>query len=82
MVRWTSEGGTLSKNVHVVPSAGGWIVEIDGEAASHRYPSRREAAQVGLRLARMNRVEYVLHGPDGRVRQRDSYSRDPVAADR
>jgi hypothetical protein len=67
----------MSKNVHVVPSGGGWVVEIDGEAASHRYPSRRDAVEVGRRLARTNRVDYVLHGPDGRVRQRDRFSRDP-----
>ncbi|HXF32763.1 MAG TPA: DUF2188 domain-containing protein [Solirubrobacterales bacterium] len=71
----------MSKSVHVVPSGDGWIVEIDGEAASHLYPSRREAARVGQQLARANRSEFVLHGPDGRVRQRDSFRRDPVAAD-
>jgi hypothetical protein len=70
----------LTKSVHVVPSGGGWIVEIDGEAASHRYRQRREAAQVGRRLARANRSEYVLHGPDGKVRQRDSYGHDPFLA--
>lgn len=68
----------MSKNVHVVPSGGGWVVEIDGETASHRYPNRREAVQVGRRLARANRVEYILHGPDGRVRQRDRYGGDPA----
>lgn len=67
----------MSKNVHVVPSGSGWVVEIDGEAASHLYPSRWEAMQVGRRLARANQVEYVVHGPDGRVSQRDRYSRDP-----
>lgn len=72
----------MSKNVHVVPRGGGWMVEIDGEAASHRYPNRREAVQVGRRLARANRVEYVLHGPDGRVRQRDNFSSDPLASRR
>ncbi|HTT93512.1 MAG TPA: DUF2188 domain-containing protein [Solirubrobacterales bacterium] len=72
----------MSKSVHVVPSGEGWIVEIDGEAASHRYPSRRQATQVGQRLARENRSEFVLHGPDGRVRQRDSFRPEPVATDR
>lgn len=72
----------MNKNVHVVPSGGGWIVEFDGEAASHRYPNRRDAVQVGRRLARANRVEYVLHGPDGRVRQRDNYGRDPFPVGR
>lgn len=67
----------MSKNVHVVPTGSGWVVEVDGEAASHPYPNRREAIQVGRRLARTNRVEYVLHGPDGHVRQRDNYGRDP-----
>jgi hypothetical protein len=72
----------LNENVHVVPSGSGWLVEIDGEVASHLYPNRREAIQVGRRLARSNRVEYVLHGPDGRVRQRDSFRRDPIFSDR
>jgi hypothetical protein len=72
----------MNKSVHVVPSGGGWMVEIDGEVASHRYPNRREAVQVGLRLARASRAEYVLHGPDGRVRQRDNYSRDPFPVHR
>jgi hypothetical protein len=67
----------MSKNVHVVPSGDGWLVEIDGEAASHRYLNRREAVEVGRRLARESRVEYVLHGPDGKVRQRDRFSREP-----
>jgi hypothetical protein len=67
----------VSKNVHVVPSGSSWLVEIDGEAASHLYPNRRDAIQVGRRLARSNRVEYILHGPDGRVKQRDNYSQDP-----
>jgi hypothetical protein len=69
----------MSKNVHVVPSGSGWVVEIDGDAASHSYPNRRDAMEVGRRLARSNRVDFVVHGPDGRVRQRDSYSRDPFS---
>lgn len=72
----------MSNEVHVVPSGGGWMVEIDGEAASDRYPNRREAAEVGRRLARASRVEYVLHAADGRVTQRDSYGPRPVAIER
>jgi hypothetical protein len=72
----------MSNNVHVAPSGDGWMVKIDGEAASHRYPSRRQAMQVGQRLARAKRSEFVVHGPDGRVRQRDSFRPDPVASDR
>jgi hypothetical protein len=72
----------MKQDVHVVPSGSGWIVQIGGEAASHPYPNRREAVQVGRRLARSNRVDYVLHGPDGRVRQQDSFRRDPFPATR
>jgi hypothetical protein len=72
----------MSENVHVVPSGGGWMVEIDGEAASHRYPNRREAVQVGRRLASAKQVEYVLHGPDGTVRQRDRFGGDPAPSER
>ncbi len=71
----------MTRSIRVVPSGGGWMVEIDGEAASHRYPNRKEAVQVGRRLARASRAEYVLHAADGRVTQRDSYRRDPVSID-
>jgi hypothetical protein len=67
----------MKNNVHVVPSDGGWDVKVEGRPASRHFASQREAIQVGRRLAQGNRAEHIVHGRDGRIRQRDSYGRDP-----
>ena len=67
----------MSKNVHVVPSGGGWDVKVDGRQGTRHFPTQSEAIKAGRRLARGNRSEHIVHGRDGRIRQRDSYGRDP-----
>jgi hypothetical protein len=68
----------MSNNVHVVPSEGGWNVKVEGGGfeATH-FRTQGEAIEAGRRLARGNRSEHIIHGRDGRIRQRDSYGRDP-----
>lgn len=67
----------MKKNVHVVPSNGGWDVRVEGNSGARHFPSQTEAIRAGRELARGNRSESIVHGRDGRIRQRDSYGRDP-----
>jgi hypothetical protein len=67
----------MKNNVHVVPSGGGWDVKVEGVGRMSHFPTQREAIQAGRSLARGNRSEHIVHGRDGRIRQRDSYGRDP-----
>lgn len=67
----------MSKNVHVVPNDGGWNVRVEGGKRTEHYPTQGEAIQAGRRIARSNHSEHIIHGRDGRIRQRDSYGRDP-----
>lgn len=67
----------MPKNVHVVPGDRGWNVKVEGGAQSSRFSTQREAMEVGRRLAKANRSEHIVHGRDGRIRQRDSFGRDP-----
>jgi hypothetical protein len=67
----------VSQNVHVVPSDGGWDVKVEGIDRTTHYPTQGEAIEAGKRLARGNRSEHIIHERDGRIRQRDSYGRDP-----
>jgi hypothetical protein len=67
----------MSRNVHVVPSDGGWNVRVEGGARIAHFQTQGEAIDAGRRLARGNRSEHIIHGRDGRIRQRDSYGRDP-----
>jgi hypothetical protein len=70
-------GSQMKKNVHVVPSDAGWDVKVEGGVRASHYPTQREAMEAGRELARDNRSEHIIHGRDGRIRQRDSYGRDP-----
>jgi Uncharacterized protein conserved in bacteria (DUF2188) len=67
----------MSENVHVVPSDGGWDVKVEGRRGAKHFETQSEAIELGQRLARGNRSEHIIHGRDGRIRQRDSYGRDP-----
>lgn len=67
----------MQNNVHVVPRDGGWDVTIEGAGGGSHYSTQREAIEAGRKLAQGNRSEHIVHGRDGRIRQRDSYGRDP-----
>jgi hypothetical protein len=67
----------MSKNVHIVPGNEGWDVRVEGGRGARHFNTQGEAIDAGRRLARRNRSEHIIHGRDGRIRQRDSYGRDP-----
>jgi hypothetical protein len=67
----------MKNNVHVVPRDGGWDVKVEGIGQRDHFTTQLEAIQAGRRIARGNRSEHIVHGRDGRIRQRDSYGRDP-----
>jgi hypothetical protein len=67
----------MTKNVHVVPGDDGWNVREEGASRSSHFQTQGEAIAAGRRLAQGNRSEQIIHGRDGRIRQRDSYGRDP-----
>ena len=67
----------MSNNVHVVPGDSGWNVKVEGGIGARHFRTQSEAIEAGRRLARGNRSEHIVHGRDGRIRQRDSYGRDP-----
>jgi len=67
------------KTVHVVSrSDGGWSVRKTGESrASRVFNSRSDAISFARGMAKNARGEIVIHGRDGRIRDRDSYGNDP-----
>lgn len=67
----------MKNNVHVVPRDSGWDVKIEGVRGGSHYSTQREAIEAGRKLARGKGSEHIVHGRDGRIRQRDSYGRDP-----
>lgn len=61
----------------MVPSDGGWKVRVEGGRDFKQFKTQREAMKLGRSIARSNRSDQIIHGRDGRIRQRDSYGRDP-----
>lgn len=67
-------------DIHTVPDPGGkgWKVIREGQdRAVARTTTQTDADKKGRDVARRNKVEYNLHGRDGRVRVKDSYGNDP-----
>jgi hypothetical protein len=65
------------KGVHVVPKGDGWAVKREGsDRASKVTETQREAIQAGRQTARREGAELVIHGQNGRIREKDSHGRD------
>ena len=64
---------------HVVPHPnGGWAVRPErGDRASSRHPTQSDAIDRAREIAENQRTEVVIHRPDGRIRDSDSYGNDP-----
>jgi len=68
----------MGKNYHVVPSDEGWKVKREGaDKAGSVHDTQREAIEVGRERAIRDRGELVIHGEDGKIRDKDSYGHDP-----
>lgn len=67
-------------NQHVVPNPnGGWDVKGEGNSKATRHTdTQREAISIAKDIARNQKSEAVIHGRDGKVRDKDSYGNDPI----
>lgn len=65
------------KNQHVVPLGNGWAVKGQGrEKASVITTSQRDAIDYARRIARTSHADVIIHGRDGKIRDRSSYGND------
>jgi hypothetical protein len=65
-------------DVHVVPSDRGWRVEVEGSSrARSTHEQQTEAWKAAREVARKNKAEALLHGKNGKIRQRSTYGNDP-----
>jgi hypothetical protein len=65
------------KNQHVVPHDGGWAVRGEGNArATSVHQRQSEAIDAGRQIAQHQHSELVVHGRDGRIREKDSHGHD------
>ncbi len=67
------------KDIHVVPHKDlGWATRREGaNRVSSRHNTQGEAINYARPNAIKNKVEVVIHRPDGRIRDSDSFGNDP-----
>ncbi|MCY4361732.1 MAG: DUF2188 domain-containing protein [Gammaproteobacteria bacterium] len=67
-----------NKNQHVVPHPQGWAVKGEGnQKASSVHSTQREAIGAAREIARNKGSEMLIHGVNGRIRERNTYGDDP-----
>lgn len=65
------------RNQHVVPAKDGWAVKGAGARRATRvYDTQKEAIAAARRIAVRQGSELLIHGRDGRIREKNTYGRD------
>jgi len=68
----------MGKDQHVVPHGDDWGVRGEGNGRlTSIHDTQAEAIDAARDIARNQRSEVVIHRPDGRIRDSDSYGNDP-----
>lgn len=69
----------MGKNIHVVKSKNGegWSVKTENSQKSYRnVDTQKEAIEIGKTVAKNNCSELLIHGKDGKIREKNSYGND------
>ena len=66
------------KNQHVVPKGDQWAVkgEKNGRVTSY-HNTQSDAINSAKEISKKQGSELLIHGKDGRIRERNSYGNDP-----
>ena len=65
-------------NQHVVPHNDKWAVRAEGaERVTSIHSTQQEAIDAAREIARNQHTELLIHGADGKIRERDSHGHDP-----
>lgn len=68
----------MGKNQHVVKRPDGWAVRGENNSRDTSHHRTQEEARLAAReIAKKQKSEVVIHGRNGRIRDKDSYGNDP-----
>ncbi len=68
----------MKKNVHVTPKGEEWAVKTANSGKAYRVvDTQKEAINIGREVAKNNSSELLIHGKNGRIREKNSYGNDP-----
>ena len=67
----------MGKDQHVVKNNDGWSVKGENNSkATSNHNTQKEAIQRAREIAKNQKSEVVIHGTDGKIRDKDSYGND------
>ncbi len=67
----------MAKNQHVVTTPSGWGVREEGHDRVIEFKTQKEAIEKARERAMKEKSELIIHGKDGKIRQKNSYGNDP-----
>lgn len=67
----------MKKNQHVFPHNNQWQVKGAGNTKATRVvDNQKEAINIATQIAKNQHAELLIHRPDGRIRDKESYGND------
>jgi len=68
----------MKRNQHVVPYNHKWAVRGEGSTRiTSEHRTQKAAINVARKIAINQQSEVVIHGENGKIRDKDSYGHDP-----
>lgn len=65
------------KQVHVVPHNEGWAIKTSGSERAYKVvDTQHQAINIGKSVAKNNATELLIHGENGKIREKNSYGPD------
>jgi hypothetical protein len=66
------------KNQHVVPRTNGWgVLGANNSKDTSHTTTQQQAIDKAREIAQNQGSEVIIHGEDGKIRERNSYGNDP-----
>ena len=67
----------IKEGQHVVPSVDGWKVKkANSERATKKFDTQKQAISFAMEVAKNQKTELLIHGKDGKIRNKNSYGED------
>ena len=74
----TKKTSQQNNNQHVLPRTDGWAVKKAGAPKDTRvFSNQVQAIDFAKQVAKNQGSELLIHSRDGRIRERNSYGKDP-----
>lgn len=68
----------MNNKIHVVPRKSEWAILKEGSSrVSSTTKTQNEAIDLARKMAKNNHTELIIHGKDGKIRERSSFGNDP-----